>query len=318
MGNDPGGSRLFRPLPSHGLFLRASPLLVLLAGQDGPNGTRMGGWMRIVGIAGVLRPQAYVRRLLDAAALELPGSPALSRVTGLPGRSEPPEAGPPRFEVWEGLDRIPSARTGPIPAEADEFCRVLSAADGMVITVPGYNLLPEQLGHALDWAASPLAGGALVGKPVAVITSCVSPHEAIWAQTELHRLLGAGGAVVYGVDLTVLPGTRQFNVIGRLADPVARDRIRTALRAVCATAREDLAAKAALHTAGLLSREPGAGTGRESGAEPAVRGGAGAPHPQPAHAVRREPDVLPKRGHRRLRSDELLDPVDVAAGDLLG
>ncbi|GIH77818.1 hypothetical protein Plo01_42470 [Planobispora longispora] len=272
-----------------------------------------------MGIAGVLRPQAYVRRLLDAAALELPGSPALSRVTGLPGRSEPPEAGPPRFEVWEGLDRIPSARTGPIPAEADEFCRVLSAADGMVITVPGYNLLPEQLGHALDWAASPLAGGALVGKPVAVITSCVSPHEAIWAQTELHRLLGAGGAVVYGVDLTVLPGTRQFNVIGRLADPVARDRIRTALRAVCATAREDLAAKAALHTAGLPSPgNPAPGLVANPVPSPLSGEVPGLPHPQPAHAVRREPDVLPKRGHRRLRSDELLDPVDVAAGDLLG
>ncbi|GAA2354664.1 NAD(P)H-dependent oxidoreductase [Nonomuraea africana] len=189
--------------------------------------------MKIVGIAGVFRPHAYVRRLLKAIALELP---------------EPKDV-----ELWDGLERIPPIRGGPLPAEAAELCRVLSAADAVLIAAPEHSLLPPQLTHALSWASSPMAGGALVGKPAAVVTSCVSPHEAMWTQAELHRLLRAGGAIVHGADLPVRPGARQFDILGRLADPVARARLRPALRAVCATARDALETKAAYRGANLTS-----------------------------------------------------------------
>ncbi|WP_189243393.1 NADPH-dependent FMN reductase [Planobispora rosea] len=311
--------------------------------------------MRIVGIAGVLRPQAYVHRLLDAVALELPEFSELPGVSGLPGRSEFPETSSPRsigsprspgsagsagsassacFEVWDGLENLACSPAGPLAAGTDELCRVLSAADGMLITVPEHSLLPPQLAHALRWATSPAAGGALVGKPVAVITSCVSPHEAIWAQTEVSRLLGAGGAIVYGLDLAVRPGARQFNAIGRIADPVARDRVRATLREVCAAAREVLAARAAFRSGGVPSPEspvpapvpvptPDPVLNVMPSPVPSPLSGeiselSGPCHPKPVRAVRREPGVLPERGHRGLRSDQLLDPVDVAAGDPLG
>ncbi|MBG0830146.1 NAD(P)H-dependent oxidoreductase [Planomonospora sp. ID67723] len=188
--------------------------------------------MKIVGIVGVLRPRAYVRRLLDAVTLELPQ--------------------PADVELWDGLESIPPVG-GPLPPEAAELCRVLAAADGLLIVAPGHSALPIQLTHALHWAASPSAGGALVGKPAAVITSCVSPHEAMWAQTELHRLLGMGGAVVHGTDLAVSAVARQFNAIGRLADPVARDRVRSVLRMMHASARGALEVKAACRVSGLVA-----------------------------------------------------------------
>lgn len=211
--------------------------------------------MKIVGIAGVFLRRSYVHRLLEAVALELP---------------EPAD-----IDVWDGLEAMPPLRRGRLPAEAAELCRTLVAADALVIVAPEHSLLPPQLAHALGWASSPMAGGALVGKPAAVVTSCVGPHEAMWTQTKLHRLLTSGGAIVHRADLPVRPGIRQFDIIGRLADPLARDRLRPALRAVCATAREARATKAAYrvaHQATLTSTEAEPVVSRPVVSGPAVSG----------------------------------------------
>ncbi|MBG0830260.1 NAD(P)H-dependent oxidoreductase [Planomonospora sp. ID67723] len=222
--------------------------------------------MRIVGIAGAFRPGAHVRRLLDAVARQLPESA--------------------EFEIWDGLERVPPVGNGRLPAEVDELCRVLSAADGLLITAPEHSVLPVQLKHALSWAASPMAGGVLVGKPVAVVTACVRPHEAMWTQVELHWLLGAGGAVVHRADLPVFPAARQFNVIGRLADPVARERAGSALEAVCADVREALKTRAACRFSGLAPlAAPAPIPVDELGTRPAADPG-GRPRRAPARARR--------------------------------
>jgi chromate reductase len=169
--------------------------------------------MKIVGIAGSLRPAAHVGRLLEAVARELPVSAD--------------------FTVWEGLAGIPPFTDGPLPSSAGEFCDLLSGADGLLITAPEHSVLPVQLLHALEWASRPGAGAVLLGKPVAVVTACVRPHEAMWAQTALRRPLGVAGAVVYGADLPASPALRQFDAADRIADPVARDRLAGVVEALC-------------------------------------------------------------------------------------
>ncbi|MEV4247522.1 NAD(P)H-dependent oxidoreductase [Streptosporangium canum] len=169
--------------------------------------------MKIIGIAGSLRPGAYVRKLLEASARELPASVD--------------------FEIWDGLDQVPPFQEGPLPQRVDELCHILSGADGLLVAAPAHSVLPPQLGHALAWAASSRGGAVLVGKPAAVLTACLHAHEATWTQTELRRALGAAGAVVYGADLVVSSALSQFDSEGRLVDPEFRDRLCTVLEGLC-------------------------------------------------------------------------------------
>ncbi|MFC4061704.1 NADPH-dependent FMN reductase [Planomonospora corallina] len=170
--------------------------------------------MKIVGIAGSLRPAAHVGRLLEAAARELPASA--------------------EFTAWTGLGEIPACTGGPLPPPAAGLCALLAGADGLLVTAPEHSVLPVQLLHALAWASSPAADAVLLGKPVAVVTACVRPHEAMWTQTELRRLLDVTGAVVRGADLPASPAAPWFDDTGRLADPEMRDRLRRAVTALCA------------------------------------------------------------------------------------
>ncbi|WP_433236965.1 NADPH-dependent FMN reductase [Streptosporangium sp. CA-135522] len=178
--------------------------------------------MKIIGIAGSLRPAAYVQKLLGAAVRELP-----ARVD---------------FEAWDGLEQVPSFQSGPLPLQdgplprrVDEMCHTLSRADGLLITAPAHSALPVQLTHALEWASSQRGGAVLVGKPVAVVTACLRAHEAMWTQTELRRALAAAGAIVYGVDLVVSPAVSQFDSDGRLVDSEFRDRLCKVLEELCST-----------------------------------------------------------------------------------
>ncbi|MDP9867705.1 MULTISPECIES: NADPH-dependent FMN reductase [Streptosporangium] len=170
--------------------------------------------MKIVGIAGSVRPGAYVRKLLEASARELPASAD--------------------FEIWDGLDQVPPFQDGPLPPGVEQLCRTLSGADGVLIAAPAHSALPAQLGEALEWAASRRSGAVLVGKPVAVVTACLYAHEATWTQIELCRALAAAGAIVHGVDLLVSPAVSQFDSEGRLVDPAFRARLCGMLEKLCA------------------------------------------------------------------------------------
>ncbi|MEU4535989.1 NAD(P)H-dependent oxidoreductase [Streptosporangium sp. NPDC023825] len=169
--------------------------------------------MRIVGIAGSLRPGAYVWRLLEAAARELPETVD--------------------FEIWRGLDQVPSFEEGELPRPVADLWHRLSAADGVLITAPAHSALPAQLGHTLDWISSARGGAVLVGKPVGVVTACPRAHEGMWTQIQLRRALGAAGAVVCGAELAVSPAPDQFDAAGRLADQEYRGRLRDVLEEIC-------------------------------------------------------------------------------------
>ncbi|GAA3040835.1 NAD(P)H-dependent oxidoreductase [Streptosporangium longisporum] len=176
--------------------------------------------MRIVGIAGSLLPGAYVWRLLEAAARELPATVD--------------------FEIWSGLEQVPPFEDGELPRPVSDLWHRLSAADGVLIAAPAHSTLPAQLGHTLDWVASARGGAVLVGKPVGVVTACPRAHEAMWTQIQLGRALGAAGAVVHGAELLISPSgppPEPFDTEGRLTDRDHRERLRRMLDEVCSQAR---------------------------------------------------------------------------------
>ncbi|GAA3120575.1 NADPH-dependent FMN reductase [Streptosporangium carneum] len=169
--------------------------------------------MKIIGIAGSLRPGAYIHRLLEAATRELPASVDV--------------------EIWDGLNGVPPLTDGPLPSSVDQLCHALSGANGMLVAAPAHSALPAELCHVLDWVSSRRGGAVLVGKPVAVVTACLRAHEAMWTQTELRRALASAGALVYGADLVVPPVLNQFDAEGRLVDQEFRERLRPVLAELC-------------------------------------------------------------------------------------
>lgn len=166
--------------------------------------------MNIVGIPGSLRSESFNRKLLRAAALELP-----------PGVT---------LEIWDGLGAVPpfneDDETGPVHPAVAELRRVIEAADAVFIATPEYNgSLPGQLKNALDWASRPRGSAVLQNKRVATASVSLTPYGAAWAQEALRKVLSISGADVTGGELVVPQAFRQFDADGRLADPQLRDRL---------------------------------------------------------------------------------------------
>lgn len=164
----------------------------------------------LLGISGSLRTGSHNRRLLHAAAHELP-----------PGA---------RLELWDGLRRVPpfdpdDDREPALPA-VQALRNAFAAADGVLIATPEYNhSLPGQLKNALDWASRPRVGNVLDGKPVAVIGASPGAYGAVWAQAETRKILAAIGARVIDSELAVGNARHAFADDHRLADPELRSRL---------------------------------------------------------------------------------------------
>ena len=160
--------------------------------------------MRVLGICGSLRRESYNRRLLAAAAKELPDTC--------------------RFLVFEEIAEIPlydediDARQTP-PAVA-ALRGAIATADAILIATPEYNAsVPGVLKNAIDWASRPYPDHVLRGKPVMVAGASSGAFGATLAQTELRRILKAIGAQVLEGELPVPDAQGAFAADGRLANP---------------------------------------------------------------------------------------------------
>ena len=147
--------------------------------------------MRILGVVGSLRPESHNRRLLRAAADELP-----------------PDSGLVIFEqlkAVEPFDETDEHETGSGPPGADAFIAAIREADGILFATPEYNgSIPGVLKNAVDWASRPTpATSALANKPVAVIGASTGMFGAVWAQAELRKALALAGARVLDRELAV-------------------------------------------------------------------------------------------------------------------
>ena len=163
--------------------------------------------MVVLGLCGSLRRGSYNRRLLAAAAAELPRGVSL--------------------EVLEGLADIPpynqDDEDSATPEAVEALRDAITAADAVLIATPEYNAsVPGQLKNALDWASRPFPDNALRGKPVAVVGASTGLFGAVWAQAELRKVLKAIGAHVVEGELPVGRAHDAFADDGGLDDPNLR------------------------------------------------------------------------------------------------
>ena len=166
--------------------------------------------MLVLGLSGSLRRDSHNRKLLRAAAQELP-----------PGS---------RLAVWEGLAGIPpydqDLDVAPAPREVRQLRDAIAAADAILISTPEYNhSIPGVLKNALDWASRPAGKSVFRDKPVVVLGSSTGLFGAVWAQAETRKVLQSMGAHVIEDELPVGLADDAFAVDGTLRDPELASRL---------------------------------------------------------------------------------------------
>ncbi|WP_042417530.1 NADPH-dependent FMN reductase [Streptacidiphilus anmyonensis] len=149
--------------------------------------------VRIVALVGSLRAGSHNRQLAEAAVKLAPEGAEVS--------------------ILEGLADIPFYNEdidveGSVPAAATAVREAVAAADAVILFSPEYNgTIPAVLKNAIDWLSRPYGGGALTGKPVAVVGTAYGQFGGVWAQDEARKAAGIAGAkVLEDVKLSV-PGS---------------------------------------------------------------------------------------------------------------
>lgn len=178
--------------------------------------------MRVLGIVGSLREDSHNRRLLRAAADELPPDAELVPFHGL--------------KAVEPFDETDENESGGGMPGADAFIGAVRGADAILFVTPEYNgSIPGVLKNAVDWASRPTpAASALANKPVAVIGASTGMFGAAWAQAELRKSLGLAGARVVDQELAVPTAHEAFREDGRLVRGATRRRLREILTQLAA------------------------------------------------------------------------------------
>ena len=144
--------------------------------------------MNVLAISGSLRIDSNSTALLRALREEAPEGVEVVLWDGL-------KAIPPYDEDDDGADA---------PATVASFRKLVHGVDAVFIATPEYNSsIPGALKNALDWASRPLATNAFRNKPVAVVSSSAGAFGGVWAAAELRKVLGAMGARVTEVELSV-------------------------------------------------------------------------------------------------------------------
>ena len=177
--------------------------------------------MRILAVSGSLRADSYNTSLLRAA-LELA-----------------PEGV--ELELWEGIGELPiydqDLEERRPPASVRRLREDWAAADAILFSTPEYNgSVPGGLKNAIDWASRPRLESVLANRPVAVVGASTGRFGALWAQTDLKRILGAAGARVVGGEIPVARAHERFEADGTLLDSELLDQLRLHLEALAAEA----------------------------------------------------------------------------------
>jgi chromate reductase len=180
--------------------------------------------VRVLGIIGSLRADSHNRRLLRAAADELPPDTELIPFEGL--------------KAVEPFDETDEHENGGGMPGADALIAAIREADAILFVTPEYNgSIPGVLKNAVDWASRPTpATSALANKPVAVIGASTSMFGAVWAQAELRKALGLAGARVLDQEVAVPTAHEAFRDDGRLVRGGTRRRLREILAELVAEA----------------------------------------------------------------------------------
>jgi chromate reductase, NAD(P)H dehydrogenase (quinone) len=163
--------------------------------------------VRILGIAGSLRRGSHNVALLRAAAAQLPPTAELVE--------------------WRALAELPAydedLDVAVPPVAVNSLRRAIAGADAVIIATPEYNgSVPGALKNALDWASRPWPENSLRGKPVCVVGASTSLFGAVWAQSEVRKVLTTIGAAVIDHELAIGQAHDAFDATGGLVDVALR------------------------------------------------------------------------------------------------
>ncbi|TLS46842.1 NAD(P)H-dependent oxidoreductase [Streptomyces montanus] len=155
--------------------------------------------VRILALVGSLRTGSTNRQLAEAAVKHAPDGVDI--------------------ELFEGLADVPFYNEdidteASLPAGAVSLRAAADRAGAFLLFSPEYNgTVPATLKNAIDWLSRPYGGGALSGKPVAVVGTAFGRYGGVWAQDDARKAAGiAGGAVLEDAKLSI-PGS-----LNRFAD----------------------------------------------------------------------------------------------------
>jgi chromate reductase, NAD(P)H dehydrogenase (quinone) len=169
--------------------------------------------MHVLALSGSLRAGSYNTALARAAADLAPAGVVV--------------------ELYEGLGLLPlydqdvDQGAVPVPDSVVDLRERIEAADALLVVTPEYNgSIPGVLKNAIDWASARHRGSSLRNKSVAIAGVTTGQYGAIWAQQDLRKVLGIGGARVMGGDLPVSRADQVFDESGHLTDPFVAERLR--------------------------------------------------------------------------------------------
>jgi chromate reductase len=178
--------------------------------------------VRVLGISGSLRRESHNTKLLRAAG-------QMFRASGA------------QFSVYDRLKALPpydeddDLERG--PAAAEDLRDAVREADAVFFSTPEYNhSVPGQLKNAVDWLSRPVAQGALVNKPVAVIGASTGMFGAVWSQAELRKALAGAGARVVEGEVAVGHAHTRFDERGMLKDGEIAEQVQAVVDALISQA----------------------------------------------------------------------------------
>ncbi len=179
----------------------------------------MSDHIQLVGFSGSLRNGSYNTMLLKAASQLLPANVSIDIVS---------IADIPLYN--SDLD-LPAAKQRPEAAE--HFRKMLSDADGLLISSPEYNYsIPGGLKNAIDWASRG-EDSPLLRKPIAVIGATTGMWGTVRMQTAFHPVfLYLDMKPVYKPEVLVAHAEKKFDKDGNLIDETTKKLIRQKLEAL--------------------------------------------------------------------------------------
>jgi len=159
--------------------------------------------VRLLGISGSLRAQAYssaiLRALADATVAH--ATYDFAEIGSMPHFDQ---------DLWDEA----------LPVPVKHFRDQVAAADGLVIVSPEYNHgIPGVLKNALDWASRPHNGSPLRDKPVLIVTSSPAVTGGVRAQYQIRETVTSALARPVNTPEIVVGQVGTKFVEGRFHDP---------------------------------------------------------------------------------------------------
>ena len=179
----------------------------------------MSDFIQLVGMSGSLRKGSYNTLLLKAAAQLLPTDVSMDIVSigDIP--------------LYNADLDLPAAKQR--PESVEHFRKMLTDADGILISSPEYNYsIAGGLKNAIDWASRG-EDSPLLRKPIAVIGATTGLWGTARMQVAFHNIfLFLDMKPVYKPEVLVAQAEKKFDKDGNLIDEMARKLVKQKLEAL--------------------------------------------------------------------------------------